>query len=451
MSEPVKLPAQDNAGDTVSQIQNTEIPTPIIEFIGKDKNGTTVTIKGQVIGYSDIPSLDPNAVDPYYADRKFQVMPAVGQPSLQDIVDNGGSTSWQLVVRAISDDVGNTASSLTYDFQVAKSGVQAEVFMVKGEWPDLNHTLYNGVSGYLNGAGKDTVVLDFTADIQYTGDVKNAINPSNYLINGVKLPNGSILTVADSSPLVPGVDIVVITLPDGTLIPNASNVITLSKALKSSNEVALTGDYEITFTGVDNLVVNKAVLTSAIADATALRDGAVEGTAIGNYPHAAIVTYSAAIAAAVTANQSATTQAEVDAAVATLATATNAFKASVIANLQVSALSATIGGTTVAAVDQTGGVWAVDLTGNLLADELKSLTISANINSSATITLTSFFPMPMTTPLTFVNGTATVDVSAAHLKLSSFKNRNITSFNATITDADGHTTSMIVNLNLPLA
>lgn len=175
MSEPVKLPGADNATDTPSQIQGNTVPTPIIEFLGKDKNGNSVTIKGQVVGYSDLDR----------ADKKFEVKPAADQPSLQGIVDAGGDKRWTLVVRSISDDVGNTAASLTYDFTVEPKQQSGEVFMVKGIYQDAN---YNGVTGFLNGDQADTIVLDFTADVQYTGTIKNAVNPSNYLLDGENLP-----------------------------------------------------------------------------------------------------------------------------------------------------------------------------------------------------------------------------------------------------------------------
>jgi hypothetical protein len=243
MSEPVKLPSKDNAGDTPSQIQGTTVPTPIVEFLGKDKDGNTVTIKGEVVDYTDEDR----------ADKNFEVKPATGQPSLQDIVDQGGDRNWTLVVRSISDDVGNTAASLTYNFVVEPKQQAGEVFKVH----DAN---YDGVKAYLNGAANDTIVLDFTADVQYTGTVKNAVNVSNYLLDGESLPKGTKITVSDSDvPAAGGVDIVTITLPDGTLSATASHVITLNKSLESAKGTKLSGDYEISFKPIDNDVVAPVV------------------------------------------------------------------------------------------------------------------------------------------------------------------------------------------------
>lgn len=232
MSEPVKLPSKDNATDTASQIQGTTVPTPIIEFLGTDKDGNAVTVKGAVVDYTGTAK----------ADKDFIVKVADGQPTLESYVLAGGKKDWTLVVRSISDDVGNTAPSLTHNFSVDLESA-AEVFMVKGNFQDK---AYNGVEGFLNGAGEDTIVLDFTADVKYTGSIENAVNPSNYLLDGENLPKGTKLTVSDSDA-VAGVDIVTITLPDGTLAANANNVITLNKNLKSAKGTKLTGEYEISF------------------------------------------------------------------------------------------------------------------------------------------------------------------------------------------------------------
>lgn len=245
MSEPVKLPNEDN-DDTASQIQKNGngVPTPIIEFLGKDKDDNAVTIKGEVVGYTDENK----------ADKRFEVTPAAGQKSLQDIVDEGGDRNWTLVVRSISDDVGNTAASLTYNFVVEPKAPSEEVFKVES------------VKGYVNGTGKDTIVVDFTADIQYTGTVKNAVNVSNYVLDGEPLPKGTIITASDSDDIGTAPDIVTITLPDGTLTETASHVITLSKSLESAKGTKLTGAYEISFKAEAGVEPADAAAAKAVDD-----------------------------------------------------------------------------------------------------------------------------------------------------------------------------------------
>ncbi|MDR7319728.1 hypothetical protein [Brevibacillus nitrificans] len=303
LSEPVKLPGLDNE-DTESQIQDagTGVPTPIVEFLGKDKDGNPVTIKGAVAGYSDLDAADMN----------FVVTPAALQPSLQAIVDAGGDKNWTLVVRSISDDVGNTAASLTHDFVVEPGQQAADVFKVKD-------AAYNGVSGALNGAGDDTIVLDFTADVLYTGTVKNAVNPSNYLLDGAPLPKNTKITVSDSeAPAAGGVDVVTITLPDGTLSAKDNNVITLSKSLTSTKGTKLSGEYEISFkavgapvpdttapvvTGVANGDVKNTDVTPASADTDiATTTLTKDGSAVAGYTLGTAITADGAYVLTVTDN-----------------------------------------------------------------------------------------------------------------------------------------------------
>ncbi|CAG7840310.1 hypothetical protein CLOHAE12215_01734 [Clostridium haemolyticum] len=244
MSEPVKLKGKDNS-DTPSQQQINGVPDTIVEFIGKDKNGNTITIPGVVTNY----------VDKNLEDRKFSVKPAEGQESLKKLVNNGADENWKLVVRSISDDVGNTAPSLTHDFKVTKDRELSEVFMADGEF---RKQPYHGIKGYLNGDKADTIVIKFTSGVQYVGDVKNAVNPSNYLLDGENLPKGTIITVGDSdNNKENGYDTITITVPDGTLKTSKTNVITISKSLKSYKETSLTGYHEVEFSIADDLIVDK--------------------------------------------------------------------------------------------------------------------------------------------------------------------------------------------------
>ncbi|MBG9787690.1 sugar-binding domain protein [Brevibacillus laterosporus] len=237
MSKPVKLPGKDGGHDTASQSQPTGIPAPIVEFLGKDKAGNHVTIKGKFGDYTDKNK----------ADKQFEVTLADGQQSPQAIVNDGGDKNWTLVVRSISDDVGNTAATLTKNFVIEPDSVVADdIFMVKGE---RSGAAYNGVEGALNGTDPDTITLTFTSGVQYTGTVKNAVNPANYLLDGENLPKGSILKVADADKNIQnGYEIVIISLPHGTLSTSKeTNVITVSKSLESYKGTKLTGEYTVTF------------------------------------------------------------------------------------------------------------------------------------------------------------------------------------------------------------
>ncbi|WP_312027525.1 sugar-binding domain protein [Brevibacillus brevis] len=244
MTKPVKLPGQDKTGDdildTESENQVNGVPTPIVEFLGKDKDGNAVTIKGTYVKYTDKNK----------ADKEFEVVPTPepGKEDPQTIVNNGGDTNWTLIVRSISDDVGSTTNTLTKQFVIRPTTVVTDdVFLVKGK--TANDPNYNGVHGYLNGTGKDTIELTFTSGVQYTGTDKNAVNPGNYTLDGEDLPKGTLLKVEDADNNTKnGYEKVVITLPDGTLgTSKGNNVITLSKSLKSYKETVLTGEYNISF------------------------------------------------------------------------------------------------------------------------------------------------------------------------------------------------------------
>nr|WP_278429891.1 sugar-binding domain protein [Brevibacillus laterosporus] len=257
MSKPVKLPGKDL--DTPSQSQ-PKVPEPIIEFLGKDKDGNTKTIKGKVVDYTD----------KNRADKQFEVVPT--PENLEDlpqtIVNNGGDIHWTLVVRSISDDVGNTAETLTKVFEIKPDAVVAdEVFMVKGKLSD--NTLYNGVVGAENGDGPDTITLTFTSGVQYTGSEKNAVNPANYTLDGENLPKGTILTVSDSDDKPEnGYDTVIISLPDGSLkTSKGSNLITVSKSLESYKGAKLTGEYAITFAPEAGITPGEAKVADAVAKA----------------------------------------------------------------------------------------------------------------------------------------------------------------------------------------
>jgi len=79
------------------------------------------------------------------------------------------------------------------------------------------------------------------------------------------------------------------------------------------------------------VVSNKTALIAAIGDAEELLGDATVGTDIGEYPQAAYDEFSAAIAAAQTVvDDENATQAQVDAALDTLAAAVSAFEAAVI-------------------------------------------------------------------------------------------------------------------------
>ncbi|MDN7226470.1 S-layer homology domain-containing protein [Planococcus sp. N064] len=220
--EPVKAPGFDNA-DTPSVEQGEALPNLIVEFQGTNAAGQKITVAGEVAGYF------PDGVDdltaPYRslgdtsADNELLVR---ATQDLQDLVDEDGyGSDWTLVVRNVTDDVGNAALSLSKKFEVKATPVDFEV---------------ETVDFYLNGEEEDEVVIDFTDAVRFTGNETNALRAQNYKLNGAALPQNSTVALGDD-------DVIEITLPDGTLL-EASNTLTVSKSVTSANGTVLTGKNE---------------------------------------------------------------------------------------------------------------------------------------------------------------------------------------------------------------
>ncbi|PER28972.1 MULTISPECIES: S-layer homology domain-containing protein [Bacillus] len=240
MDEPVKLAGKDDAGETLNQDQ-TKLPETSVQFIGKDKDGKTVTFDGTVGGYADGNT---------GADMSFEVSWNAGETTPQTVVDAGGNNVWTVVVKSLSDDVGNTAATVTKDFAIKKTP-EAE----KKDTPFKIHTV-EGKEG-----DADVVTITFTEGVQFKGGVHDATNPAQYTLNGQKLPTGTQISVEDNHSadkevlkdekgnVIPaeGFETVVIKLPKGQLTNAKSNTITVNKNLTSHDGSVLEGAFEKTF------------------------------------------------------------------------------------------------------------------------------------------------------------------------------------------------------------
>lgn len=262
MSEPVKLNGHvTNETETLAQGQ-ANLQDTTVQFIGKDKNGATVTINGQVIGYADKNDADKmlNVSWAFQADGT-----TANTVTPQTVVDAGGSEDWTIVIRSISDDVGNTAASATKDFKVKKSAATDTPFFVKKYTVGNPKAGKHMVEGEGNGNAADTIKITFSEGVQYSG-LSDATNPANYTLNGVTLPAGTSIAIADADAnTTNGFEIVEITLPDGTLNigANVSNVITVNKNLISYDGSKLIGETELIVNVDENNVL--AVQAAAVA------------------------------------------------------------------------------------------------------------------------------------------------------------------------------------------
>ncbi|MEK4712028.1 hypothetical protein [Sporosarcina sp. FSL K6-5500] len=254
MSEPVKLDGQVGGNDTLAQGQ-TSLPVTTVQFLGKDKNGAAVTVNGTVVKYAD-----KNA-----ADKVLEVKwDSANTP--QNVVDKGGSEDWTIVIRSISDDVGNTAASATKAFKVVKSASTDTPFFVQKYAVGHAKAGKYMVEGAGNGTLEDTLEITFSEGVQYSG-LSDATNPANYTLNGVTLPAGTSIAIADiDADTTNGFEKVEITLPNGTLNigANVSNVITINKNLVSYDGSKLIGETEL----VVNVDENVQAATDQLAVAT---------------------------------------------------------------------------------------------------------------------------------------------------------------------------------------
>jgi hypothetical protein len=242
--EPVKLPNANDAvtpeSDTPSILQGDALPAVVVEFRGTDANGNKVVIDGEVRGYApDHPAIDEEATS---ADDKFLVRAT--EANLQNLVDNQGySSEWTLVVRNVTDDVGNAAATgIQKGFTIAPTPAPNEVFAAFT-------SEHEGVV-----FGDDTITIDYSSAVQFTGNKTNALNLANYTVNGKELPAGSSVALSrdtdessdiDLLPRGGDLSIVTITLPAGTL-DDSDNVINISKELASANGVVISGKTEVT-------------------------------------------------------------------------------------------------------------------------------------------------------------------------------------------------------------
>lgn len=227
-NEPVKAREITTEPATPSVEQGSDIPAVVVEFQGTNAAGNKVTINGSVTGYfPDVltplaaPFVNPAATS---ADNAFLVN---ANTSLQTLVDQGYGTEWTLVVRNVTDDVGNAATSLSSKVTVTPTPVPFEA---------------TGVTFNLNGTAEDTIVIDYNVAVRLVGNEANALRIANYNLNGAALPGTSVAALEVNGTTVDNTD-VVITLPDGTLNA-ASNTIKLSDALLSASGTKISGKLE---------------------------------------------------------------------------------------------------------------------------------------------------------------------------------------------------------------
>lgn len=231
MSEPVKLPGvddEDTPSETQTSVSAGNLPSPVVTFIGKDKDGKEVEFQGIVRTSTGYTSAD-------LSDKAFEVewVPNAAGKTPQDIVDAGGSETWTLAVASISDDIGNTAETLTKTFKLAKTPTSTVAF-------EINDT---GIAG-------NAITITYSTAIVRDGGANDATSLSQYTLNGGTLPVGTDIQAVDLIDAATGTagqdgvyESVIITLP-GTVTLPAINTITVNKNLLNTKGTKLTGQFE---------------------------------------------------------------------------------------------------------------------------------------------------------------------------------------------------------------
>ncbi|NMM65116.1 hypothetical protein HBE96_21255 [Clostridium sp. P21] len=287
MSEPVKVgilkdgvATSADGTDTIAQTQG-KLQTTTVQFLGKDADGNTVTVDGIVTPYGD--TADATAEAASAGDTIFKVSPnTVGGKTIQQLVDNGTyQGTWTVVVKSISDDVGNTAATLTKAFVLSKAPTSEDFYVNDKAKTNIDNMNLAAFKIDPNGAGEDKLYVTFTEPVTITGNTENATNVSNYTIDGNLLPKGSYITLTNDIDGDDGVkdNTIVISLPDGTLSNADKHTLVVAKSLKSANGTAYNTNHAVQFVlpsiASANNVINSLIGGTDVASTTMDKAGNV--------------------------------------------------------------------------------------------------------------------------------------------------------------------------------
>lgn len=234
-SEPIKVSYVANTeGATESIIQGytagTEnwgnIPTGTVKFIKSD-NSSTVSA-----------SISSNFV--YGQDKTIRVYPVSGSTPV--VLSEG---TWNVVIQSFSDDVGNTISTVTYPISVSGNGSGGvagapEVLYAFAD-VDTDKKVENLDASDGNGT-YDFIYIKFSKPMNTNGLTTNALESSNYRLNGSPLPAGSqvLSNIAGYDDFDSVVDSVTIRMPQNTLGgTNNNHTLYVSENIQSTDGLSI--------------------------------------------------------------------------------------------------------------------------------------------------------------------------------------------------------------------
>lgn len=197
------------------------IGTMTAEFYNKD---TKRSYSAEITGWADL------------EDQSVYIRPE------KNVITELPAGNYTLIVRGVSDDVGNTSNTLTGDFTVGSTASDFKVLSIladsKVDITGIQH-LNKVVTGSQD--GQDAIYIEFSKMYRAAPIADSVLNTQNWTINGSTLPVGS--TIANgvrngNDTIIEGVTIY---LPDGTLTNTDATLVKIGANVKAENGDAITG------------------------------------------------------------------------------------------------------------------------------------------------------------------------------------------------------------------
>lgn len=193
--EPIKglFIEEPEVGETPSQLQDTtnNIPNIVVEYRGKNSSGVVETIYGEVTGYASVNGRDKDI----YVEAL---------DNLKDLVDyQCYDEEWELVVRNVTDDIGNAAETVKHKFTVKATAAPGRKYKITSaelldysdfNLDDINVNLPFGLTD-ADMYDYDIVRVEYSDIIRITGYDDSAVDKSNYKLNGRELGEDSFVLV----------------------------------------------------------------------------------------------------------------------------------------------------------------------------------------------------------------------------------------------------------------
>ncbi|MCI5502073.1 MAG: PEGA domain-containing protein [Lachnospiraceae bacterium] len=213
ISEPIYV-AEFGRPDTPTDKQGDSVVSPSVEFISE---GEKETIRGNIVEVSD-------------HDNQIIVEP-------EKTITTG---KWKVVVRNVSDDVGNTSTTLVKNDFVVDKPISSDFSVL---WVvAVKNGSTNPINKKTNNSGDDIIYVKFNKQFKTYDGVENAGATTNYTVNGYSIPSDSKIESSVEGYSDKAVsknngysDIIAIHLKEKTLT-DSSNSINISKTLKSVEE-----------------------------------------------------------------------------------------------------------------------------------------------------------------------------------------------------------------------